>query len=219
MSQPINIIIADDHPIFRRGLNMIIASDPSLKILAEASNGNEAITLIQQLNPQVAVLDIDMPKKNGFDVLKEIQALRLTTNIIFLTMHKDEALFNGALDLGAKGYLLKDSAVSEIIDSIKAVALGENFISPTLSTFLINRSLKNNKASENKNLLDKLTSSEQRILLLIAEDKTTKEIADILFISTRTVENHRSHICQKLDLQGTNALLRFALANKASLLK
>jgi DNA-binding NarL/FixJ family response regulator len=219
MSQPINIIIADDHPIFRRGLNMIIASDPSLKVLAEASNGNEALALIQQLKPQVAVLDIDMPKKNGFDVLKEVQALSLTTSIIFLTMHKDEALFNGALDLGVKGYLLKDSAVSEIIDSVKAVALGENFISPTLSTFLINRSLKNNKVSENKTLLDKLTLSEQRILLLIAEDKTTKEIADVLYISTRTVENHRSHICQKLNLQGTNALLRFALANKANLLK
>ena len=218
MTKEIRIVIADDHPVFRGGLSMVIASDPALKVVAEAGDGVEAVERIREMQPDVAVLDIDMPNRNGFDVVRELQSLRLHPAIVFLTMHRDEAVFNGAFDLGAQGYLLKDSAVSDIIASIKAVAAGQNFISPALSTFLVNRTRRATTLVERKPTILDLTPTERRVLRLIAEDKETKEIADEMGISPRTVENHRAHICQKLDLRGANALLKFALANKSQLL-
>ncbi len=148
----------------------------------------------------------------------KLQSLGCNPAIVFLTMHRDEALFNGAFDLGALGYLLKDSAISDIVASIKAVAAGQNFISPALSTFLVNRTRRATTLVKHKPTILDLTPTERRVLRLIAEDKQTKEIADELGISPRTVENHRAHICQKLDLHGANALLKFALANKSQLL-
>lgn len=217
MSPEIRIVIADDHPVFRRGLQMVITSDPMLKVVGEASGGTEAVSLIQTLHPDVAVLDIDMPDKNGFDVVRSVQILPSVPKIVFLTMHQDEALFNGAFDLGAQGYLLKDSAVTDIIKSIKAVAAGEHFISSSLSTFLVNRSRRSVSLLERKPTIEDLTPTERRVLRLIAENKTSKEIADLLCISLRTVENHRAHICQKLDLRGAHALLKFALTHKQEL--
>ncbi|HMV99779.1 MAG TPA: response regulator transcription factor [Acidobacteriota bacterium] len=217
MSPEIRIVIADDHPVFRRGLQMVITSDPMLKVVGEASGGTEAVSLIQTLHPDVAVLDIDMPDKNGFDVVRRVQTLPSVPKIVFLTMHQDEALFNGAFDLGVQGYLLKDSAVTDIIKSIKAVAAGEHFISSSLSTFLVNRSRRSVSLLERKPTIEDLTPTERRVLRLIAENKTSKEIADLLCISLRTVENHRAHICQKLDLRGAHALLKFALTHKQEL--
>lgn len=217
MSPEIRIVIADDHPVFRRGLQMVITSDPMLKVVGEASGGTEAISIIETLHPDVAVLDIDMPDKNGFDVVRRVQTLPSVPKIVFLTMHQDEALFNGAFDLGVQGYLLKDSAVTDIIKSIKAVAAGEHFISSSLSTFLVNRSRRSVSLLERKPTIEDLTPTERRVLRLIAENKTSKEIADLLCISLRTVENHRAHICQKLDLRGAHALLKFALTHKQEL--
>jgi DNA-binding NarL/FixJ family response regulator len=218
MKKEIRIVIADDHPVFRKGLGMVVASDPMLKVVGEAGAGAEAIERIRESQPDVAVLDIDMPHKNGFDVVRELQSLGCNPAIVFLTMHRDEALFNGAFDLGAQGYLLKDSAISDIVASIKAVAAGQNFISPALSTFLVNRTRRATTLIKHKPTILDLTPTERRVLRLIAEEKQTKEIADELGISPRTVENHRAHICQKLELRGANALLKFALANKSQLL-
>lgn len=218
MKKEICIVIADDHPVFRRGLGMVIASDPQLKVVAEAGDGAEAVERIRESQPDVAVLDIDMPQKNGFDVVRELQSRGGAPAIVFLTMHRDEALFNGAFDLGAQGYLLKDSAISDIVASVKAVANGENFISPALSTFLVNRARRATTLVKHKPTILDLTPTERRVLRLIAGEKQTKEIAGELGISPRTVENHRAHICQKLELRGANALLKFALANKSRLL-
>lgn len=217
MSPEIRIVIADDHPVFRRGLHMVISSDPTLKVVGEASGGTEAVSIIRTTQPDVAVLDIDMPDKNGFDVVCEVQTLPSVPKIIFLTMHSDEALFNGALDLGIQGYLLKDSAVTDIINSIKVVASGQIFISSVLSPFLVNRSRPADSPQEHKPTIQDLTPTERRVLRLIAEDKTSKEIADLLFISPRTVDNHRAHICQKLNLHGPNPLLKFVLIHKHEL--
>ncbi len=217
MKKEIRIVIADDHPVFRRGLGMVIASDPMLNIAAEAGDGAEAVERIRELQPDVAVLDIDMPNKNGFEVVRELQSLGCRPAVVFLTMHRDEALFNGAFDLGALGYLLKDSAVSDIIASIKAVAAGQNFISPALSTYLVNRARRADTLIEHKPTILDLTPTERRVLRLIAEAKSNKEIAETLFISVRTVEHHRSNICSKLGLTGKNALLTFALTHKSEL--
>jgi len=218
MSKEIRIVIADDHPVFRRGLCMVIASDPVLKVVGEAENGDEAVARISELRPDVALLDIDMPGQNGFDVARQLQSLRIQPAIIFLTMHEDEALFNSAFDLGAQGYLLKDSAVSDIVAGIKTVVGGRNFISPSLSTFLVSRARRATTLVEHKPSILDLTPTERRVLKLIAENNLTSDIAAKLGISLRTVENHRAHICQKLDLRGSNALLKFALTHKSELL-
>lgn len=218
MINKIRIVIADDHPVFRRGLGQILGSDPALNVVGEAGNGDEALARISELQPDVVVLDVDMPGQNGFDVARQLQSFRIQPAIIFLTMHRDESLFNGAFDLGALGYLLKDSAVSDIVASIKTVVAGQHFISPSLSTFLVNRSRRATELQEDKPSILYLTPTERLVLQRIAEDKPTKVIAQELGISLRTVENHRAHICRKLELRGPNALLKFALTNKSQLL-
>jgi DNA-binding NarL/FixJ family response regulator len=217
MPNEITILIADDHPVFRRGLRMIIQSDERIKIVAEADNGKEALELIKRAEPDVAVLDVNMPEMTGFEVVRELRRINLATEFIFLTMHKDEAMFNTALDLGVKGYLLKESAIEDIAAGIKAVAAGQNFISPPLATFLFNRSRRNATFTEVKPTLNDLTTTERRILKMIAEDKTSRGIADQLSISVRTVERHRQNICDKLEIHGSNGLMKFALANKEQL--
>lgn len=218
MTNEITVLLADDHPVFRRGLSLMLASDKQLQIVAEAANGTEALARVQELQPDIAILDVNMPGQTGFDVARELQSSDLATRLIFLTMHRDEAIFNTALDLGAHGYLLKESAIEEIIACVKAVAAGERFISPQLSTFLFNRASRANALVQQKATLQDLTPSERRVLKLIAEQHTSREIADRLCISIRTVERHRENICTKLELRGSNALLKFALEHRAQLL-
>jgi DNA-binding NarL/FixJ family response regulator len=217
MKPEIRIVIADDHPVYRRGLGLIIDSAPGLTIVGEAEEGESALALIRKEEPDVAVLDVDMPKLGGFDVVRAMTPLNLHTAVIFLTMYKDEGLFNTALDLGVKGYVLKDSAVSDVVQGVKAAAAGEYFISAPMATFLVNRSRRISSFVEAKPTIASLTPTERRILKMIADSKTSREIADLLFISVRTVERHRLNIGTKLDLHGSHSLLKFALENKQSL--
>lgn len=197
---------------------MIIEADPDLEIVAEAEDGPTALARIREAEPEVAVLDVDMPGAGGFDVVRELQELNLHTQVIFLTMYKDEGLFNKAMDLGVKGYILKDSAIADIVAGIKAAAAGQNYISPPLMTFLVNRSTRRAALVQQQPSLNDLTPTERRILTLIAGQKTSRDIAAELFISVRTVERHRLNICTKLNIHGSNALLKFALENKHQLL-
>lgn len=217
MTNEIRLIIADDHPIFRRGLRQVIETDTALKVLAEAEDGERALELIAQLQPQVALLDVDMPKLDGVAVARTLREKRAPVEVVFLTMHKDEDVFNEAMDAGAKGYVLKESAVADITQSIRAVAAGRHFISPELSSYLFNRSARAASLVKQKPSLDSLTAAERRVLKLIAENKTSREIAEQLFVSIRTVENHRANICLKLELHGAHALLKFALEHKSAL--
>jgi DNA-binding NarL/FixJ family response regulator len=213
----ISIVIADDHPVFRQGLRQIIEIEQGIKVLGEARDGAAALGMIEQLEPDVAVLDINMPNMKGFDVAREIRQQGLKTAIIFLTMYDDERMFNEALNVGALGYLLKDSAITDIAESVRAVAAGQHFISPAISRYLINRSNRSAALNQKTPSLNDLTPSEQRVLKLISENKTSKEIGAQLFISYRTVENHRSNICQKLGIHGSNSLVKFALEHKFDL--
>ncbi len=218
MTNEIRIVIADDHPVYRRGLSMIIAAAPGLIIIAEAEDGEAALEYIRREEPDVAVLDVDMPGQGGFDVVRALRQLHLATEVVFLTMHKDEGLFNTALDLGVKGYVLKDSAITDIVAGIKAAAAGENYISAPLATYLVKRSQRRDRFAAAQPSINDLTPTELRILKLIAEHNTSREIAEQLFISPRTVERHRLNIGSKLDLHGSNALLKFALENKQQLI-
>ena len=210
------IIIADDHPIFRGGLKSVIEKERSFEIVAEAENGREALESINELTPNVALLDLDMPEVDGFGVARELQKLRLPVRVIILTMHRDETHFNQAIDLGVCGYVLKDGAAAEIVECIKAVAAGKDYFSPAMSSYLLNRSRRSGSFGMRAGISD-LTPTERRILFLLSELKTSKEIAAELGVSPRTIENHRANICQKLGLQGSHALVKFAIKNKNEL--
>jgi DNA-binding NarL/FixJ family response regulator len=217
MNSEIQIIIADDHPIFRQGLRAAIERQTDFRIVAEADNGETALALIAENEPDIAILDVDMPGKDGFETAAAVMQRNLATGIIFLTMHNAESLFNAALDLGVKGYVLKDSALPEITDCIRAVAGGRHYISPPLSTYLVSRASRTDELKRKSPGVADLTPAERKILKLIAAEKTSRQIADELFISVRTVDRHRANISSKLGLHGSNALVKFALTHKFEL--
>ena len=217
MENQIKIVMADDHPIVRQGLKQIIEADRAISIVAEAGDGVLALEHIEKHQPNVAVLDIDMPEMDGFDVVRELKRKNVKIEIVFLTMHSENEIFEEAMDLGVKGYVLKDSAVTDIVASIKSVALGRPFLSPALSALLLNRRNRIVELDETLPGLQSLTPTERRILKLIANDKTSKEIAAKLFISPRTVETHRTNICRKLNLSGSLALVKFAVTHKSEI--
>jgi DNA-binding NarL/FixJ family response regulator len=217
MPNEIRIAIADDHPLIRKGLRQVLEADSSIKVVAEAGDGEDLISQLEQSRPQIAIVDIDMPKQDGFAVAKEINKRKMHVDVVFLTIHNDEDIFHAAMDLGIKGYVLKDSALIEITEAIRTVAAGQFYVSRPLVAYLLHRRNRSQALLESEPGLTSLTASERRILHMISENKSSKEIAAELCIHYRTVENHRVNICQKLGLRGTNSLLRFALQHKSDL--
>ncbi len=216
MPNETTIIVADDHPIFRAGLIQVIEKEFGLRVVADADNGQTALELIKIHLPDVAVLDLDMPGMDGFAVAAEVQKLKLAVKIVILTMHKDELHFNQAIDLGVSGYVIKDGAAHEVINCVKTVKSGQAYFSPVLSSFLLNRGRRAVQTEKQFGLGD-LTPTERRVMLLLSELKTSREIAAELSVSPRTIDNHRANICSKLNLQGSHALTKFALQHKGEL--
>lgn len=217
-TDPIRVILADDHPIVLLGLVTLLRQDPSISVLVETRDGIAALNAIHTYRPHVAVLDIDMPGKSGLEVATEIQESGLPVQSLFITSHCDEAIFNQAMNLGVKGYVLKDSALEDLRGAVKAVAAGRRFISGAMSDFLYERSHRTRELSRQRPGLESLTPMERRVLRMVAMDQTSKAIADSLGISHRTVENHRANCASKLNLRGSHSLLKFAFDHKAQLL-
>jgi len=211
----IRIVIADDHPVFRFGLRQIIEAEPAFDVVGEADQGEAARDLVQKVRPAIVVLDVAMPKLDGLALARLLQKEGTPVKVILVTMYREEKLFKKALEAGVKGYVLKDSAASDIISCIKAVAAGQNYTSPELTTYLVSRVRQVDALREPRSGAETLTATELRVLALLAEYKTSKEIAQELFVSPRTVETHRNNICQKLGIHGSHALMKFALAQKS----
>jgi DNA-binding NarL/FixJ family response regulator len=217
MNEDVRIVIADDHPLMRKGIIGVIHEIPHWRVVGEAADGEQALRLLDELHPHVLIIDIDMPKLNGLEVAKIVQQRKLLVKVIVLTMYDNETMFNRAIDVGVMGYVLKDAVVTETVDALRNVLAGKYYLSPSVSGALAKRVRLDEDEPAYALGLSKLTRTERKVLKLIAENRTSKEIAEELFISVRTVETHRSNICQKLDLHGTNALLRFALAHHDAL--
>jgi len=209
-----NITLADDHPVFRNGLRQIVEAESDFKVIGEACDGEKALEQIKALSPEVAILDISMPKLDGLAVADIVHEEGLPVKIVLVTMYREEKLFKKALEAGVKGYVLKDSAAIDIISCLNAVAAGENYTSPELTTYLIKRVREVDTALTPQSSLDSLSDTERRVLSLIADCKTNKQMAQELFVSVRTIETHRNNICKKLDVHGSHALMKFALDHK-----
>lgn len=211
----IRILIADDHQLVRRGLRQTIEAERGLTVVAETNDGQAAYEQTVAMLPDVVILDVDMPKLDGLEAARAIVAAKLPVEIIFLTIHSEEALFEAALDLGAKGFVLKDSAADDIVDAIKSVVNKRYFTSLPMTDYLLARGdSRHSLEKPRRDLIDKLTPTELKILKMLAEYKTSKEIGNALNISHRTVEAHRANMCQKFDLQGSHSLTKFALEHR-----
>jgi DNA-binding NarL/FixJ family response regulator len=217
MKPEVTVLIVDDHPLLRRGLRDVIGENSGFRIVGEASDGVEAMRLFVSLKPQIAIIDIDMPQFNGLETIRAMRGLSFAIKPIILTMYREEDMFNAAMDLGAKAYVLKENAASDILAALKAVARDDSFVSTSMLSAGQRRSDRVRELLLSKPQIESLTPAERRILKLVGEDYTSKEIASRLNLSVRTVDNHRQHICDRLKLHGTHSLLKFAFDNSAYL--
>ena len=204
------ILIADDHPVLRAGIKKVIIEHTDFQNIIEAETGDKALELIMQKQPDIALLDIQMPGITGLQIAEKLENENLKTNIILLTMFDDKNIFLKALDMGVKGYILKDSSENEIAASVKKVSEGGYYLCPRLSALLV----KDKSKKKDKNIFEQLTGTELKIVTLVAELKSNDEIANELFISKRTVENHKTNISKKLNLTNSKNLLKFAVENR-----
>ena len=207
----IRILLADDHTLIRGGLRLIIEQHADLSVVGEAEDGRQAVALVASLKPDVAVLDIGMPNLNGIEAAKQITEGDSGTAVIVLSMHRDETYILRALKAGVRGYLLKDSAESDLVRAIRAVAERKSFFSPAVSKVLLDDYVRKLKRSGTEDAYDLLTPREREILQLIAEGKSNKDVANLLNLSVYTVESHRSNLMEKLNLKGVPELILYAV--------
>jgi DNA-binding NarL/FixJ family response regulator len=206
----VRILIADDHKILREGLKSLLEKQPEFAVVAEAQDGLSAISAARKHKPDIAILDIGMPDLNGIEVTRRIRSELAETRVIALSMHADRRFVMGVLEAGANGYLLKDSAFTELITAVTAVAKGKMYLSPSIAETVVKNSLeKLDRKEEGSSVL--LSGREREVLQMIAEGKSTKEIALKLFVSTKTVETHRKQIMDKLNIRTVAGLTKYAI--------
>jgi len=211
----IKVVIADDHPIFRSGLVSVFSQQSDIEIVGAAANGHEALSLIKSSEADVAILDVDMPELDGIETARQLKEAFPSVAVVFLTMHRDTTILRSMKTLNAKGYVLKDSALNDIVDCVRRVSKGKTFIGTGLDELVL-------EAVDSPSLrsvpqLARLTQTELQIIRLVGEYKTSKEIAQELFVSIKTIETHRYNICLKLGISGPHALLAFAVEHQRHL--
>jgi DNA-binding NarL/FixJ family response regulator len=207
---PIRILLADDHTVVRQGFHAILARQSDMVIVGEAGNGREVLTLAQQTSPDLIVMDVAMPELNGIEAARRLTNLLPSVRILALSMHKDSIYVREMLKAGARGYLLKDSGEQDLLNAVRVLAKGGEYISPAVQTALMSPT---SGKFGGMTPLDQLTSREREVLQLIAEGKTNKEVATLLSISIFTVDAHRGRIMEKLNVHNVNELVRFAVRN------
>ena len=202
----IRVLLADDHAMVRKGFRLILEAQPDIEIAGEAGNGREAVELVEKLHPDIVVMDVAMPELNGIEATRRIASSSPHTRVLALSMHKDSVYVREILRAGARGYLLKDSIDTDLINAVRAIAKGDGYISPGVSDAVLS-----DYRRHVTDPLDLLTSREREVLQMIAESKTNKEIAATLNLSVYTVDAHRGKIMEKLNLHSTSELVRFAV--------
>ena len=206
----IRILLVEDHAMVRAGLRALLERAGDIKIVGEASNGQEAIEMTMTLKPDLLVMDIMMPRLNGIQAADQIRALKLPTSILLLSMYSDEGLIHQAMHSGVKGFVLKTSVSEELLQAIHAVARGETFLSKSVSSIVMDRITRPN-TQQTDNPIDSLSPREKEIMQLIAEEHTSSEIGKILVISEKTVEKHRANLMDKLHVRNLAGLVRLAI--------
>jgi two-component system response regulator NreC len=208
---PVRILLADDHTIMRNGLRLLLERQPNLKVVGEASDGRQAVALCESTNPDVVIMDIAMPNMNGIEATRQIVGHNAKTAVAILSMHSDESYVIRALKAGARAYLLKDSAETDLLSAVQALTDGKSFFSPAISRILVEDYMRQLERQGAEDTYELLTNREREILQLLAEGKTNKDVAGMLNLSLYTVETHRTHILQKLNLHNVPELILYAV--------
>ncbi len=209
----VRVLVADDHTIVRQGLVGILKASEEVEVVAEASDGNEAVEKALKTKPDVAVLDVSMPRLSGIEAARRIHETLPATRLLVLTMHDDEEYILKMVRAGVSGYLLKDSAASELLAGIRALKAGKTFFGPH-ATKALAEAFARDRPSEPADPYERLTDREREVFQLVVEGKTNAQIAGLLFISPKTVDNHRTRVMEKLGVHGTAELVRFAAKHK-----
>ncbi|MCK4403505.1 MAG: response regulator transcription factor [candidate division Zixibacteria bacterium] len=207
----VKLLVADDHKIFRQGIKKLLEEESDLQVVGEAANGREAVKKATELKPDVILMDIAMANLNGLEATKQIKKVLPDIKVIMLTMHKNEEYILQSFQAGASGYILKEGAVEELVSAIRSIHQDKSFLSPTISKTLIDAYLRKMETGKTATPFDLLTDREREVLQLIAEGYTNREVAKSLFISVKTVEAHRAHIMQKLNIHDIAKLVKYAI--------
>jgi two-component system response regulator NreC len=208
---PVRIVLADDHTVMRNGLRLLLERQPNLQVVGEAADGRQAVALIENASPDVVIMDIAMPNLNGIEATRQIVSQNPRTAVAILSMHSDESYVIRALKAGARAYLLKDSAEADLLAAVRALTEGKSFFSPAISKILVEDYMRQLHSRGAEDTYELLTNREREILQLLAEGRTNKEVANMLNLSLYTVETHRTHILQKLNLHSVPELILYAV--------
>jgi DNA-binding NarL/FixJ family response regulator len=207
----LNVFIVEDHTLVRSGIRALLQAAPNLNVVGEASNGRDAVEMIQQLQPDLVLMDVAMPELNGIDAARQVHAAVPSARIIMLSMHEDRQYVFESLKAGATGYVLKSAAFQDLIAAIDTVMSNRNYISPGLSDVVMNDYIRRAQGEEQATELGRLSGREREVLQLIAEGKSSAEVGDLLHISVRTVDTHRHNIMTKLEIHSIAGLTKFAI--------
>jgi len=208
----ISVLLAEDHTILRKGLCSLLENEYGIEVVGEAGNGREAIEKAEKLKPDIVVLDISLPLLNGIEVTKQLRKNLPEIKILILTMHTSDEFVFEVLNAGAKGYIIKKAAPDELVSAIHAISLGKSYFSPEISKMLIERKIETGQMQDGSITYKILTEREREVLQLVAEGHSSREIAEMLFLSIKTVENHRANIMEKLGLHNLTELIKYAIS-------